>query len=125
MQLAVDGSTLSYRNDRLFTIGFHSPSKSDPSQEEIRNAIDQIRDTYDLYLITARAPGQVKFLRRGVNTVLGTVDLAGEAQVVLWLDASDSENLSHRLELFQDGRLLPLGCFGCGPGNGLTTHCSS
>lgn len=112
------------KTDRLFTIGFRSPSKPEPDQQEIRNGVEQLQDTYSLYLITARAPGQVQLLRRYVHTVLATVDLAGDGQVVLWLDASDSENLKYRLESFKDGRLSPLGCFGCGPGNGLKTYCS-
>lgn len=120
LDLDLDGQT-----DRLFTAGFHSPLPPDPSQEEIRHSNDQLSNTYGLYLITARAPGQVQLLRRYAHTVLGTVDLAGEGQVVLWLDSSDSENLRYLLEVFQKDRLVPLSCFGCGPGNGLTTDCSS
>lgn len=112
------------RNKRLVALGFHQPLGPEPTNDELRDSSKSLLFYAGIFLLDDKAGSQVQLLRLDTHTILATVDLAGDDRIALWLDGSDTENLYYSLELFQKGQLLPLGCFGCGPGNGLTTSCT-
>ncbi len=112
------------RNQRLVALAFHPPLGPEPTNDQLRDSSESLLFYAGIFLLDHKAPSQVRPLRLHAHIILATVALAGEERIALWLDGSDHENLYYSLELFQQGRLLPLGCFGCGPGNGLTATCT-
>jgi hypothetical protein len=109
--------------ERLIALGFRDKLGPDSTNDERRDSAENELSFAGLFLMTVRAPVEVRLLRRHAHTILGTVDLAGDGRLALWLAGHDSENFRYRLELFQGGKLLPIGCFGSGPGNGPYTDC--